>query len=47
MNALRHYLLALQYFTRVPVTGRRRSLPITVHSACAPVRLTFPALARS
>ena len=22
MNALRHYLLALQYFTRVPVTGR-------------------------
>ena len=22
MNALRHYLLALQFFTRIPVTGR-------------------------
>ncbi len=48
MQALRHYLLAVQFFTRIPITGRLADVGgLTARPCCAPAVRTSRASAGS
>ena len=43
MNSVRHFLLALQFFTRVPVTGRLAAWWASALPCCVRARRIFRA----